>query len=73
MTSSNNTTRDITAADEMGLDFILKLVGSPNLGHARYRFLNDARIRSKILLKNADSLTYLIFQLGRQPNNPAPI
>lgn len=58
--------RDILNEDRKGRALILRLAGSPNLDDARQRFLIDADIRSKILLKNADSVTLLIYRLGNR-------
>lgn len=59
------TRRDITRDDNKGLSIILTAAGARDLATARDRFLNDAEVRSKILLKNADSLTLLVYRLGQ--------
>lgn len=57
--------RDIRNDDRKGRALILRIAASPDLVDARRRFLNDADIRSRIMLMNADSLTLLIYRLGR--------
>lgn len=48
-----------------GKDFVLSATGTSNLENARVEFLANPEKRAKILLRNADSLTLLILQLGR--------
>lgn len=58
--------RDIRNEDRKGRALILRLAGSPDLDDARRRFQTDADIRAQILLKNADSVTLLIYRLGNR-------
>ncbi|WP_296262479.1 MULTISPECIES: dermonecrotic toxin domain-containing protein [unclassified Pseudomonas] len=58
--------RDITADDDRGLATVLRIAKTTRLERARELFLTDARVRSKIMLKNADTLTLLILRLGRR-------
>lgn len=62
--------RDITREDNKGLSIIRKLAGTQDLAVARQRFLSDPVVRSSIMLKNADSLTLLIYRLGKESHRP---
>lgn len=66
--------RDISNLDRKGRAMILRISASETLDQARQRFLDDASVRSQIMLKNADSLTLLIYRLGRsrRQQNPVP-
>lgn len=63
--------RDITRDDNKGLSIIRQIAGTEDLALARERFLNDAQVRAKIMLKNADSLTLLIYRLGQASHTTA--
>lgn len=51
---------------------ILKVTGQKNLTDARQSFMSDSLIRLAVQLSNADSLTLLITQLGRQLHTSTP-
>lgn len=51
---------------------ILKVTGENNLTDARQRFMSDSLIRLAVQLSNADSLTLLITQLGRELHTSTP-
>lgn len=70
--SDEGTRRDITRDDNKGLSIIRKITGTDDLALARERFLNDAEIRSRLMLKNADSLTLLIYRLGQASHSAPP-
>lgn len=57
--------RDIEADEDHGFDAILRLTKTTNLDDARDAFLANVHKRSRVMLKNADSLTLLILRLGR--------
>lgn len=58
--------RDLRNDDRKGRALILRIAASPDLVDARRRFLDNADIRSRIMLMNADSLTLLIYRLGQR-------
>ncbi|MDH0746787.1 hypothetical protein N5D61_10570 [Pseudomonas sp. GD03842] len=58
--------RDLQQADGRGYEVILRLTGKKTVDQARDVFLADLRVRSEIILRNADSLTLLILKLGRR-------
>ena len=68
--SRDGTRRDITRDDNKGLSLILKIADTHDLAVARQRFLDDAVVRSRIMLKNADSLTLLVYRLGQASHRP---
>ncbi|WP_313326726.1 dermonecrotic toxin domain-containing protein [Pseudomonas qingdaonensis] len=68
--SRDGTRRDITRDDNKGLSLILKIADTRDLAVARQRFLDDAVVRSRIMLKNADSLTLLVYRLGQASHRP---
>ncbi|MBV6289994.1 dermonecrotic toxin domain-containing protein [Pseudomonas aegrilactucae] len=70
--SRNGTRRDITRDDNKGLSIIQQLAGTQDLAVARARFLSDPLVRSKIMLKNADSLTLLVYRLGNRSHRLPP-
>ena len=51
---------------------VLKLTGKPSLSEARTRFAAEPLIRMAVQLGNADSVTWLITQLGRQLHVSTP-
>lgn len=57
--------RDIAPADKCGFHAILQITQTTTLDDARDVFLSDLRARSRIMLRNADSLVLLILNLGR--------
>ena len=61
----NGKWRDIEAGEDHGFDAILRLTKTTNLDDARDVFLANVHKRSRVMLKNADSLTLLILRLGR--------
>lgn len=67
----NGAPRDIRDDDRKGRRFILQTTGAKNLDDARQVFLNDAEKRAQIMLKNADSLTLLIFRMGERLHSPS--
>ena len=69
--SRNGGRRDITRDDNKGLSIIRQIAGTDDLALARERFLHDPEVRSRIMLKNADSLTLLVYRLG-QASHTAP-
>jgi hypothetical protein len=56
---------DLDSEDGEACAAVLKLTKTMTLDEARDEFLSDARKRSRVLLKNADSVTLLILRLGR--------
>jgi hypothetical protein len=58
--------RDIRRADNIGYSTVLRITGTSTLNDARRVFLGDVHARSRIMLKNADSLTLLVLLLGRR-------
>jgi hypothetical protein len=56
--------RDLSHEDGVALATVLHLTGAKSLAEARTLFQDDAQIRAKVILSNADSLTLLITQLG---------
>ncbi|WP_409280923.1 dermonecrotic toxin domain-containing protein [Pseudomonas defluvii] len=67
----NGAPRDIRDEDRKGRRFILQTTGTSNLNDARQVFLSDAEKRAQIMLKNADSLTLLIFRMGERLHSPS--
>lgn len=63
--------RDLLDEDRKGRRFILQTTGARNLDEARQVFLNNAEKRAQIMLKNADSLTLLIFRMGERLHSPS--
>lgn len=57
---------DLKRADGTAKQSVLALTGKATLAQARTEFFNDATMRSKIILNNADSVALLITLLGRQ-------
>jgi hypothetical protein len=57
-------TRDISHKDGSAKSAVLRLTGAKDLAQARTLFLNDAQVRTNVILSNADSLTLLVMQLG---------
>ncbi len=57
--------RDLTRDDGLGFASILRITGAKTLDEARSVFLSDVHKRSRIMLKNADSVALLILRLGR--------
>ncbi|GID03505.1 dermonecrotic toxin domain-containing protein [Pseudomonas sp. 008] len=64
-----STTYDNT--DRM-LEHVLKLTGEQTLDDARKRFMRDSTTRLAVQLSNADSVSWLIGQLGRQLHTSTP-
>lgn len=62
----NGVRRDIEADDGRGYQTILKVTRTRDLDDARDVFLADAKVRSELILLNADSVTLLLLQLGRE-------
>ena len=58
--------RDVTREDALGFSSILRITGAKTLDEARDIFLTNPMMRTRILLKNADSVTLLLLRLGRQ-------
>jgi hypothetical protein len=56
--------RDLTHEDGMALATVLHLTGAKSLAEARTLFQDDALVRAKVILNNADSMALLIAQLG---------
>lgn len=69
--------RDLRFGDGDAKSAILRMTGKDSLEGARDSFLHDTRIRSKLILSNADSVALLATLLGRErflpPAQPAPI
>ncbi|MFK3969207.1 dermonecrotic toxin domain-containing protein [Pseudomonas sp. NPDC087358] len=63
--------RDISREDGIGYSTILQITETRTLDDARKVFLSDVHKRSRVMLKNADSMTLLILRLGRH-NYVAP-
>jgi hypothetical protein len=61
--------RDLNDWDGEGKQAVLQITGQPTLELARAVFLNDARKRSEVILKNADSIALLVVTLGRRRFN----
>ena len=59
--------RDIDASDGRAYQQVLALSGERTLPAARTKFLNDAEVRSRVMLANADSIALLITLLARHP------
>jgi hypothetical protein len=57
--------RDLAREDARGYATVLRITGTKTLSEARAVFLADAEKRSRVMLKNADSVTLLILRLGR--------
>ncbi|MGE6385976.1 dermonecrotic toxin domain-containing protein [Pseudomonas sp. NPDC078416] len=57
---------DLDSQDGEACTAVLDLTKSMTLDEARDEFLHDATKRSRVLMKNADSVTLLILRLGRQ-------
>lgn len=55
------------SADRWALQRLLRITGQPDLAGAIARFQTDPVIRNKIIMSNADSITWLALQLGRHP------
>ncbi|OCR24881.1 hypothetical protein AFK24_12230 [Pseudomonas syringae] len=58
--------RDLNDWDGAGKQAVLRITGKETLEQARNVFLNDAQKRSEIILNNADSVTWLVMNLGRR-------
>ena len=56
---------DLDSQDGEACTAVLDLTKSMTLDEARDEFLHDATKRSRVLMKNADSVTLLILRLGR--------
>lgn len=65
-TRQDNVWRDFTEDDGRALETILRLTGTSDLPSARAAFRNDPKVRTDIILANADSLALLITRLGRK-------
>lgn len=57
---------DLDSQDGEACTAVLDLTKSMTLDEARDEFLHDVKKRSRVLMKNADSVTLLILRLGRQ-------
>lgn len=57
---------------ERRLSHVLRLTGKDNLDEARAAFMSDATVRLAVQLGNADSVSWLISQLGRQLHTRTP-
>jgi hypothetical protein len=57
--------RDITHADERGLETIFRITQTHDLRDARDEFMSDVSKRSEVMLSNADSVALLAVRLGR--------
>lgn len=57
--------RDLRPKDRAGFATILQITGASTLNDARKVFHADLDKRSRVMLKNADSVTVLILRLGR--------
>lgn len=58
--------QDLKTADGEAKRAVLKIAGASSLEDARERFLNDPKIRCRIILSNADSVALLATLLGRE-------
>ncbi|WP_122663821.1 dermonecrotic toxin domain-containing protein [Pseudomonas viridiflava] len=62
----DGTVRDLKTSDGGAKSKVLKLTGVSSLDAARDIFLDDAQIRAKVILANADSMALLVTLLGRE-------
>ena len=58
--------RDFRASDGRQRETILRLTGKTHLADARNVFRTDPEVRSKLILANADSVTWLVLRLGEE-------
>lgn len=58
--------RDLKTADGGAKSSVLKLTGTSSIDAARDVFLDNAQIRAKVILNNADSVALLVTLLGRE-------
>jgi hypothetical protein len=63
--TENGVRRDITHADERGLETIFRITQTSDLRDARDEFMTDVKKRSEVMLSNADSVALLAVRLGR--------
>lgn len=64
--------RDFRTSDGRQREVVLQLTGKSTLAEARKVFRTDPDLRSRVIMANADSLTWLILRLGQQRFRPSP-